>query len=364
MKNPLAVRCTFAAVILATMAGAFAQSGSDLILKTEPEDTIIPLAGNVAIDSSGNIITTPVDTSLVCSAGALCDDVAVSAQTFTVDGSQETTVSQGQTVLLEWTSRGAWECEGFDFPGWTGIGKPPISGGVRIDTDGVPIGTYEPALLCHNGSVQSDTLTATINVEGASEETSHCTNREQLPSTWKQRTYGSRSCIFSDYHSLDTTKDCRFFDGIWPADWPGTSNQRVLNLGPGNGAREYVAIAFNSGSITTDVQDQISFNSPQTGGLDMNDLIYTISTCPADFDKPAVDEEMGPGCYVQRTGRFNLLWGGTDWVDHQSVCGLQPNTDYYLNVIYSSSPVGTPPSALEPIVKCTEGNGCGHRMTP
>lgn len=365
MKTTSPLRTTLVFACLLSATGAMAEP--DLILQTEPEETIIPLSGNAAIDNEGNIITTPVDTKLVCSSSStetLCEDVLVSTDVFRVNGASEATVNQGESILFEWDSRGAWACEGFDFPGWTGTAKPPNDASVRIDTDNVSVGTYDPGLVCKNGSVEGEILTAKITVEETSSELTHCTDRAQLPSTWKQRTYGSNSCIFTDSHTLDTSKDCRFFDGIWPADWPGTSNQRVLNLGPGNGGREYVAIKFNSGNISADENGQISFNSPQTGGLVMNKLHYAISTCPGDFDKPAVDKEMGLGCYEQKEGRFNLNWGGSDWTGNEYVCGLQANTDYYLNILYSESPSGTVPSDLKPIAECTEGNGCGHRVTP
>jgi hypothetical protein len=115
---------------------------------------------------------------------------------------------------------------------------------------------------------------------------------------------------------------------------------------------------FNSGDIPIGTDRQINTNQPQTAGLDAEPFMMSISRCPGDFNEAAIEAEMGEGCI----GNDVVIWGGPDQQDTFFICGLEENTQYYLNFIFTNSPIGTSPSNIQP--NCTNPAGCGIRVTP
>jgi hypothetical protein len=82
--------------------------------------------------------------------------------------------------------------------------------------------------------------------------------------------------------------------------------------------------------------------------------MMTISRCFGDFNKVALEAEMGEGCINEiRDGqRSDLLpWGGPDQRESWFICELEENTRYDLNLVFTNSPIGTSPSNIQP--KCT-----------
>lgn len=371
----------------AALISSQAVAQKQLILQTQPDPTVIELQGNLQIDGDGDIRVTPVDPE-ACTATGSCEDVEVHVSSFTVNSqASAVSVSQGQNLTFRWSTRGAWACDGTGLSGWTGTGKTSSDlSGLTVSTSNVPVGTYQVSLSCYNGSVLAST-TPSVAVEVKEADSGPpdpepvpqiCDSRQKLPTNWNRLTTGSNSCSYR-YAGMagggsgpHTDHDCREFNKVWPANWDNMDNsQRVLGTPARNNGRHYMALGFNSGDIPTALPPSglhnygsFSLAPPQTSGLDNRPKLISISRCPGDFDKAAIDIDMGSGCIVREVGFKGPKWGGPHYRTQNGVCALQPNTDYYLNIIYTLSPVGTPPAQIEPDSECATGSGCGTRWMP
>lgn len=205
--------------------------------------------------------------------------------------------------------------------------------------------------------------------EGEPEPPPTCEGRA-LSADWLRLTTGVFSCRHSssgDGHPFGWigSADCRFYADVFPNEWSelATGSQRVVGTRETiNGGRQYVAMEFDTGNLPANHTGQLSVNIPQTSGLINRSKHLTISTCPGDFNKQAIDSEMGPGCYIE-TFTDNFSWGGSNHVAAPGRCGLQPNTTYYLNFIHTLQPPGTPIDEFEVHPDCVE-NSCAFRLTP
>lgn len=361
---------------------ALAQNNKQLILQTQPEPTVVELEGSVQIDGIGNILVTPADAE-ICTATGSCEGVEVVVDSFTVNGQDSAvSVNQGQNLNFRWSSRGAWACDGTGLSGWTGANKSAShSSGVNVNTSNVPVGEYEVSLNCYNGSVlASTTPSITIEINEADQGgppdpgvPAMCSSRKSLPSNWNRLTTGSNSCSYrfpvsglpGGNSGVYPDHDCRQFNKVFNRDWIGRdTTQRAIGAPGSNGGRHYVAMGFNSGDVpTSGPYSTITFNQPQTSSLKLGFKQVSISRCPGDFDEPAIKADMGAGCIVH-TSAGGVVWGGPHYKGESNVCALDPNTDYYLNVIYTNQPIGTPVEDIEPPPQCIGGAGCGSRFTP
>jgi hypothetical protein len=285
---------------------------------------------------------------------------------FRFDGANAVNITkaEGEQLVVSWSTSNATSCQATGtMPGWQGTSIPTNSSSTSVTiTSGGSIG-----IQCDGpeGPVSRGPFTVTMT-SGA------CASRA-MPTNWNQKTTGTNSCIHNEVNEgsgIKTSADCRRIDGIWSEDWPMSSTTKVLTMGFGNQGREYVAIGFNSGPLSNfpaqGNASQIIVNEAQVSNIKPRQKIWTISTCPGDFNKAAIVEDpaTGVGCYKrdQSTGNENFLWGRmADWESTTQVCGRQPNTDYYLNIIYSNSPDGTAPANLEPHPDCV-GQRCGNRI--
>lgn len=144
----------------------------------------------------------------------------------------------------------------------------------------------------------------------------------------------------SDIESPFGTDENQTFETFFNT-WPGTNNS--TNLGVLKG--EYFALSFTTGDLDASSQGQINRENLSGVGGGSNDiglgpLIASFSQCPGDFDpnSPAVP---APDCVSRHRAIFqSIQWGGPGSGRN---CELDPNTDYYLNVVYTESDVGQLP---------------------
>ncbi|MBB6087891.1 hypothetical protein [Wenzhouxiangella marina] len=118
---------------------------------------------------------------------------------------------------------------------------------------------------------------------------------------------------------------------------------------------------FNSGDIPSGHQGSIILEVPQFGGAAAATKMWSISRCPGDFNKDLIDGEMGPGCVRRDQFTFveSFRWGGPDFIAASDRCGLEPNTSYYLNLIWTQDQAGTPPAQITQHPMCSEFGLCG-----
>lgn len=215
------------------------------------------------------------------------------------------------------------------------------------------------------GTAQPDADAATDADNG--DDTDPCEGRV-LPSDWTRLTTGDLSCRHSSagdgnpFGWIDDA-DCRYFDQIYPWPWDEQqSSQRVIgtraNLDEG---RQYIAIEIDSGSIAPDAQGQLDINIPQVHEMENSRKLFSISTCPGDFNQTEIEQQMGDGCYGS-SFVDNIRFGGTDYFDEPR-CALEPDETYYINFIHTEDDEGTAIEDLEPAPDCVDTN-CGFRLTP
>lgn len=348
------------------MSLALSQDKS-LILVTEPTETTIPLVGSAFILANGDVRATPVDKS-ICQASGSCDDVVVEIQSFSSSLASENviTVSEGGKFTVGWRSVGATSCRGTGtYSPWAERAELITDSRLVANASELEVTTssgdaagspYTLGMECINGSVtdnSSTQLTLVVEEVVAPSPTS-CVGREPI-SGWTRLTTGSLSC--REASGLDTNADCRKWSPkLWANPFLGSGgiSERVLtNV---SAKRQYVAIEFDTNGMAGTASGRLSTESPGAV-INSERLLATISKCPGDFNPSQVT-----GCYISPSAFSQFTWRGPD-SGSTSSCVLQPNETYYLNILSTNSPLGTAPSAIEPVDAC-DNNKCGVLLTP
>lgn len=340
--------CLYALVLLLPASLTFAQNKT-LELETDQETLSIPLAdGSVLqIRADGSAAAT-AESGFVCDQGASCEDVQVSMAD--PDGSltlSRSVVRQGGILQIDWNSRGAWECTGSGLTGtsWNQDNPKPASGQQSVSTEGVAVGEYELELLCANGPV-SATRTATLTVEEESSAVpAECSGVAQLSDYegWQ---------VATDAQPPFGSNESQLFSTFFGA-WPGTGNSDNIGILKG----EYLSLPFTTGILDSDSRGQFNREQPSvsTGStIGPGPLIVSISRCPGDFD-PQAGAVPSAACVISAPFSFSSIrWGGPE---SGRGCELSSNTDYYFNLVYTSSSVGElPPVQAE----CGGKARCGN----
>lgn len=345
-----------ASLALLATAGVQAQS-RNLELQTSEGQLTVPLDDNagVRILSDGDISATATS-EFSCQQGASCDDVQVSmAGNNGALVVSPTTVAQGSTFQVTWDSRGAWQCNGTGLAGttWNSSNPKPPEGSAFVGTTNVPLGTYTLELTCENGPV-TDTLTVPITVDeqssgggpGDIELPAVCDDVAELRdfTGWSQTTDAIPPFGNSETQTFAT----------YLGNWPGSG----AGVDVGIPKNEYAALVFQTGDLDSGSTGQFNreavtpTNDAIIGG---GSHIVSFSRCPGDFNpnSPAVPSS---ACVIQASANFIAVqWGGPG---SGRACTLQPNTQYFMNIVYTSSTVGTLPPVQAP---CGGEPRCGNR---
>lgn len=346
---------TVASLAFLAAAGVQAQS-RNLELNTDEGPLTVPLDDNVGVRilSNGDISATATS-DFACQQGATCDDVQVS-----VSGSNgslavsPSTVAQGSNFSVTWSSRGAWECNGTGLPGttWNSSNPKPPSGNISVNTSGVPLDTYNLELTCVNGPVTA-TRTVQLTVD---EQSSSGPGGIELPAICDQvgelRDFQGWSQTNNGREPFSSSEEQSFAEYFGP--WPGAG----ISVDVGIPKNQYAALVFTTGNLdagsggqfnreaVTPINDSVVGPGPQ---------IVSFSRCPGDFDptSPALDS---PNCVIKASFNFSTIkWGGPG---SSAACQLQSNTQYFMNIVYSNSSLGTLPPVQ---ADCGGEPRCGHR---
>ncbi len=153
--------------------------------------------------------------------------------------------------------------------------------------------------------------------------------------------------------------------GLWNVGFPGGSGlTNRLSSGLGS-SPQYLAIELRTFDQLSDAYGRIVMESAGPPIPRRPQQIVTISSCPGDFNEPAIMSDTG--CYGRPSAIFPFRWQGPDAdppAAYSSECVLQPDRTYYWNIIPSNSPLGTDPEALEVDPLCLEGLRCGFIYSP
>jgi len=297
----------------------------------------------------------------------------------TVNGvSTSTSIDQGDSVTIVWSSQNASSCTALgNFPGWAGT-KALSDTEILSNTSQIGVGSYTISLRCSNSGGLSPVASVGLSVNNPDDPPpAECSDRLLLGqgslNNWVRKTTGSNSCVWNTRAgAVDQTVDCRNFGdaagggpvGVWDLPWPAQSSTRNLTIS-GNQGRQFIAMAFNSGNISATHVGRMTQEVPQFAGANAGFKLWSISKCPGDYNKALIDAEMGPGCVFRE--RTNLIqafeWGGPSFESDELRCALQPNTDYYFNIIWSADQPGTPPEQIVPFQACQTAR-CGMNATP
>ncbi len=268
----------------------------------------------------------------------------------------------GQTRTVQWSATNADNCNfsADTLPSGVQLNQF-LSGGITSCTSqancgssnnlilsATQAGTYAITLTCSRSSGGSTTNSASWDVTQGS--SAGCLN----PAAGWNRLESGEIFNFGAYQSVGF-HDLTQFASIWGRDygdsvgnypiiaqWPGVAQQLVM---PKFGRGQYIAAKFhtpaNGQRGHTLKPDGTSYAFSGGGTANLAKLSATVSTVCGDFD--TASPNIAPNC------KFNQLIGGDSMPIFSnyasgSFCRLQPNTDYYLNLIFA--PLTSPASAV------------------
>ncbi len=333
-----------------------------LTLKTTDDGEIqIPLKESLEILATGQLRATAKD-DFICDSGPdaceecpSCEDVQVSMAAG--DGgsfsASPEVVSEGGDVTFRWASKGAWSCEGENLTGtdWEGYNGGP-AGTTTVSVAGLSVGTlHKPCISCCNGP-NCDSLCTTFEIDEEAEP-------EPVPEGCEGRTPAGmdRALTHCDWDNRGSA-DCTTWKGLFGREFGLTKSTQTKFYQRPN---EYIAIQFNSGDYPVDAHGRLSGESPQYG-VETSEVMMTISKCPGDFDADAIAAEMENNCYRKGRASTEMWWQG-ETKNFSSMCTLDRNTTYYLNILYTDSEAGTPPDRLNWACAGDPGQTCGRALT-
>jgi hypothetical protein len=335
------------------------QSGT---AEPDPEPLVIPLDPNlpVSIDPNTGNVTATAEPGFTCSSG--CSDVQVSLDPleggfFNANGETELQVPEGGAVRFDWRARGAWTCTGAmeDSTGgtvtstdWDGGGKLPY-GPQSVVLSGLTPDVYTASLTCSNGLANlASANPVTIEVLSSGLEIpTRCQGRQPpFPP--------SSSCLASDPDA-----NCYSYDAVF-GFFPGSTDSRSFVQAPSTWVAMEIAAIEPSAT-----QGTWRFEIPQGFIVDgSGPKLMTLSTCPGDFDRSKILNEMGENCYSKVVGTQGALGWQRAGGGAIGACELAAGETYWLNILYTSDPAGTPPQDLTWDCNGSATATCGNLLKP
>lgn len=253
-------------------------------------------------------------------------------------------VVQGAPVTVSWSSENAEYCErsGSGFPGWQGLTGP--NGQVVLSSGAADPMEYFLVLTCFGaGGLDSRELMLRI-FEQTAPGPSDCGGRMPPPHLVR-----ATECL------IGSSADCLDYEAVF-GPFPGTPNSRRIRLQQ----NQYAAMAFTPDqSLPSTWQGHLTAEYDQLGGVS-GSFLWSISACLGDFDQAAIEADSGPNCYGQwRFGLDAIHFGGPDSSGFRN-CRLEPGQLYFLNLLPTSQPPGTPPQQLNWF--CDGASACAWLM--
>lgn len=276
-------------------------NGQTIELDPDEDVSINPVTGDITVFAA--------DPDLTCSSGGPLPAIT----SFEVD---PTTVAQGGSVEISWTSQDASSCLGQgNLPGWAGE-SVAVNG-----TETVPIasgqnpGNYTARLRCSNseGNVQSDPVTVTVESAGGGS----CGSRPPPAGMSQDTTI-----------RLNTSNETTHWSHVWGSgsDFPhSTGNSHTLAIAND----QYAALAFSSDNLQFGEEGSIFFDEiiSAPGSTNIAPPMVVISECPGDFGP----QEFAACRKIPSFGFIPFTWheasaGG-------SGCPIEQDQDLYLNMV-------------------------------
>lgn len=271
------------------------------------------------------------------------------------------------SLVLRWNSSNAVRCKlvGNLPAGWSALTDlPPQSSGMTLPLSDLERNSaLSIGIQCENGNTRSGISSVSV-----------CPSTRRLPREWRRRF----ACVNAG-NGAGTR--CEFYKDVFNGDWAVASGKTRNIVMSKNASKEFVALQFEIS------EDQINrFGGWQTRGAiqvgfgEVNaDVIVSVSHCPGDFDRAALEAD--GGCYYADGDRTTApFWAAPNGILPRGNCRLAVGQNYFWNIIHSDSPSGEAPERLEVAEGCqfklqynpeigewenvSHGSGCGAQWTP
>ncbi len=243
-------------------------------------------------------------------------------------------IPRGETVQVWWQAPGAFSCVGAGLTGtdnWDDAIHPPFSSGpVTIETADLVEGeSYVLELVCNNGDHLEASRQVTITItEG--QPTDPCADVPSL-----EEASGGALVRTSDV-LIDEDWDGFEYANIFGASFPGIIVQRRFRLLP----YTYASMRFDT-PADLNASHYGNWSFEVLAGTSSGIRLMSVSSCEGDFDAANLED----GCIRSLVGGDTFNWGGGEGTVAR--CALEPDTEYYLNIIYSYNEPGDAPEEIE-----------------
>lgn len=275
---------------------------------------------------------------------------------------------EGQSKTVNWSATNADSCtlsattlpSGVTLAAFTNSGPISCSGAAacaanhQLTLTAPVAGTYALNLTCSNSSGGSGNSSNSWTV------TSQASSCGSPASGWNR--VESAQIFYHGNAGSIGFQDVTTYESIWGRDYsqaPTTGQAPIVNNWPGSpnitatpiiGAGQFVAAKFRtpaSGSMGTTLKIDGTTWSLAGGGQSPTAarMSMTVSTQCGDFNTASANIPLG--CWKSQLGgeEFFIMANNTPGsMGNPRICGLSPNTDYYLNVIFA--PLTSPASAV------------------
>lgn len=342
-----------AAVLLClTGLGSGSALAQSLILKNATTGSTLvqyPLATSAScvLTGTGDIEVRPQPSAGTSGDGWCPEGAAPTAPTFPAPlAVTPTAIITGNTVSASWTSSGATSCTGSatrngsatTVSGWTGT--QPLSF-TNLQLTPATAGAYIFTITCTNTAGSTPSSSATINVSDPG--SGACAG---VPGTFtnltRQTTFNNTTGLNNPGTPVGPVDVTTWSSFIGLGEFPNVrSRQRTVRVE----RDKFIAIAFNTGTVTTERYGLGPPNPNRFGSISWvppssnpGEVLVAISECPGVFDTPppvsgAVDPNNNAECLGTNSSEGRIDWG-IDPTSNNFVCRLQENKTYYVNVAY------------------------------
>ncbi len=246
------------------------------------------------------------------------------------------TVNHGASLAFRWRAPGAVSCSGsgLNVSSWTQNRDAITRTDVTVSTSTLPVpsdmDTYDLTLTCVNGASLSAQRSVTLRIEADQTTPEECVGVPSLAQATNNRFTRALNVIDDPLDPQDGTE----FSAVFLDPFPGQSVQRRFRLAP----NEYASIRFDTPANLNSVHNGI-FTPENMVGFAGAPRLISISQCQGDFNV----NNLGNGCIRAITGLDGFRWQG---VSHPTRCVLQPNQQYFLNIVYTDAQPGVDPSNI------------------
>jgi hypothetical protein len=351
-KMPCKFNCLLAVSV--TLATTFATLGA------ATELTLIDNDGQTATCTYTDISIDPQDGSATVNVTDLENEACGGSTTATAPEPTITvapfSVEQGDSVSITYSTDSAESCTpSGNFPPWN---DTTLQLGTDIQaqfpTASVTPQSYTVQIDCSNAA-GSNSNSASFQVTDSGGGGTTCAADRQPPAGMTRAT----SCLIFE-PDVDCTSYSAVFGGV-----PGTTGIRQFSLS----RNQYASMALSlPDGVPANAEVAINARELQGGNADIEagNLIWSISTCPGDFNVDAISQELDSACV--KTGflaQNGFAFGGSAFADDSDICALpgEPGKVFYLNILYTlDDPNTTPSTQLEWSCGNTDDRECGHQL--